>query len=67
MNRQPISRTIQGTSPKGRDREIDCWIEGGQLCLHIHSPGNRNNGWQINLPGNEIQVEGLTNETERKG
>ena len=47
--------TVLGTSVEdGIPREIDITRDGVRILLHIHTPGDRGNGWAIAVSMNDL-------------
>ena len=49
--------TIRGKSVQGGvDREIEVTRSGEKVHLHIHSPGETENGWSISVSVAELKM-----------
>jgi antitoxin HicB len=49
-------QTIRGTAPNRRTaREVDFEVQGGQVRIHIHPPGNNDGGWWIWVDVNDLR------------
>ena len=47
--------TLTGSSPgESAKRELDLGFDGERFTLHIHSAENKDDGWQIVIPKQEL-------------